>query len=234
MTGGTRSFQRRRRSVRIQEVGQSLRRRCVHDYALGVGRRPDPPLPARNGDRSTTRRPRQTRIGLIREIIALRLNFAEPGGISGETTMHAFARRIVAPASFVGILLAGAASAFAQAPAPPRPRRRISARSKSRPPSSPTTSTRSRAGGTIGVLTGPDGVFMVDSQFAPLTDKIVAAIKQISTADPVHGQHARARRSHRRQREPRQDGRRDPLARSAARSGWPAARDPRRRRRCRC
>jgi cyclase len=36
------------------------------------------------------------------------------------------------------------------------------------------------SGGRIGVLTGPDGVFMVDSQFAPLTDKIVAAIKQIS------------------------------------------------------
>ncbi|HEY2150079.1 MAG TPA: MBL fold metallo-hydrolase [Vicinamibacterales bacterium] len=36
------------------------------------------------------------------------------------------------------------------------------------------------SGGTIGVLTGPDGVLMVDSQFAPLTDKIVAAIKQIS------------------------------------------------------
>ena len=36
------------------------------------------------------------------------------------------------------------------------------------------------AGGAIGVLTGPDGVFMVDSQYAPLTDKIVAAIKQIS------------------------------------------------------
>jgi glyoxylase-like metal-dependent hydrolase (beta-lactamase superfamily II) len=35
-------------------------------------------------------------------------------------------------------------------------------------------------GGTIGVLVGPDGVFMVDSQFAPLTDKIVAAIKQIT------------------------------------------------------
>src|ERR1700694_5936164 len=35
-------------------------------------------------------------------------------------------------------------------------------------------------GGMIGVLTGPDGVFMVDSQFAPLTDKIVAAVKQIS------------------------------------------------------
>ena len=36
------------------------------------------------------------------------------------------------------------------------------------------------AGGTIGVLTGPDGVFMVDSQFAPLTEKIVAAVRQIS------------------------------------------------------
>ena len=35
-------------------------------------------------------------------------------------------------------------------------------------------------GGVIGVLTGPDGVLMVDSQFAPLTPKIVAAIKQIS------------------------------------------------------
>ena len=35
-------------------------------------------------------------------------------------------------------------------------------------------------GGTIGVLTGPDGVLMVDAQFAPLSDKIVAAIKQIS------------------------------------------------------
>src|SRR6476659_2376837 len=36
------------------------------------------------------------------------------------------------------------------------------------------------SGGTIGVLAGPDGVLMVDAQFAPLSDKIVAAIKQIS------------------------------------------------------
>src|SRR6188768_1940871 len=35
-------------------------------------------------------------------------------------------------------------------------------------------------GGAIGVLAGPDGVLMVDAQFAPLTEKIVAAIKQIS------------------------------------------------------
>ena len=35
-------------------------------------------------------------------------------------------------------------------------------------------------GGTIGVLAGPDGVILVDTQFAPLTGKIVAAVKQIS------------------------------------------------------
>lgn len=35
-------------------------------------------------------------------------------------------------------------------------------------------------GGTISVLTGPDGVLMVDDQYAPLTDKIVAAVKNVS------------------------------------------------------
>jgi cyclase len=51
-------------------------------------------------------------------------------------------------------------------------------------------------GGAIGVLTGPDGVLMVDSQFAPLTEKIVAAVKQVSTTPikflintHVHGDH---------------------------------------------
>lgn len=52
-------------------------------------------------------------------------------------------------------------------------------------------------GGAIGVLTGPDGVLMVDSEFAPLTAKIVAAIKQVSNGAPikflinthVHGDH---------------------------------------------
>lgn len=51
-------------------------------------------------------------------------------------------------------------------------------------------------GGTIGVLAGPDGIFVVDSQFAPLTEKIVAAIKQISPSPirflvntHVHGDH---------------------------------------------
>ncbi|OFW28320.1 MAG: hypothetical protein A3H97_00055 [Acidobacteria bacterium RIFCSPLOWO2_02_FULL_65_29] len=36
------------------------------------------------------------------------------------------------------------------------------------------------SGGMVGALVGPDGVFLVDSQFAPLSDKLVAAIKQIS------------------------------------------------------
>jgi cyclase len=51
-------------------------------------------------------------------------------------------------------------------------------------------------GGTIGVLAGPDGVFMVDTQFAPLSEKIAAAIRQI-TPQPIkfivnthlHGDH---------------------------------------------
>lgn len=52
-------------------------------------------------------------------------------------------------------------------------------------------------GGTIGILTGPDGVFMVDTQFAPLSDKIIAAIRKASNNEPikyvvnthVHGDH---------------------------------------------
>ncbi len=51
-------------------------------------------------------------------------------------------------------------------------------------------------GGTIGVLVGPDGTFMVDSQFAPLSQKIAAAIHQISDKPirfmvntHVHGDH---------------------------------------------
>jgi cyclase len=52
-------------------------------------------------------------------------------------------------------------------------------------------------GGTIGVLTGPDGVFMVDTQFAPLSQKIMAEIRKVSNNAPikyivnthVHGDH---------------------------------------------
>src|SRR5215510_2661326 len=51
-------------------------------------------------------------------------------------------------------------------------------------------------GGMIGALVGPDGVFLVDTQFAPLTEKIVAAVKKISPTPikfivntHVHGDH---------------------------------------------
>jgi len=40
------------------------------------------------------------------------------------------------------------------------------------------------SGGMIGILTGPDGVFMVDAQYAQLTNKIVAAIKKV-TPSPI-------------------------------------------------
>jgi len=39
---------------------------------------------------------------------------------------------------------------------------------------------RPGGGGNIGVQVGPDGVLLVDSLFAPLADKLVAAVKQIT------------------------------------------------------
>ena len=98
-------------------------------------------------------------------------------------------------------------------------------------------------GGTIGVLAGPDGVLMVDAQFAPLSDKIVAAIKQISDGrirflinTHVHGDHtggneniAQDRRDDPRAREPaRAAGEAGAAARTASRRAGAAAR------RCRC
>ncbi len=51
-------------------------------------------------------------------------------------------------------------------------------------------------GGRIGILTGPDGILMVDTQFAQISDRILAAIRQISDAPfrilvntHVHGDH---------------------------------------------
>src|SRR5436190_4368462 len=52
------------------------------------------------------------------------------------------------------------------------------------------------AGGLVGVLVGPDGIFMVDSQYAQVSDKLLAAIKKISPAPirfmantHIHGDH---------------------------------------------
>jgi cyclase len=51
-------------------------------------------------------------------------------------------------------------------------------------------------GGRMGVQVGPDGIFIVDSQFAPLSERILAAIRKISPAPlrfvvntHVHGDH---------------------------------------------
>ncbi|MBZ5579475.1 MAG: MBL fold metallo-hydrolase [Acidobacteriia bacterium] len=51
-------------------------------------------------------------------------------------------------------------------------------------------------GGTIGILVGPDGVFQVDAQFAPLSEKIATAIRAVSNGrfrflvnTHVHGDH---------------------------------------------
>jgi glyoxylase-like metal-dependent hydrolase (beta-lactamase superfamily II) len=51
-------------------------------------------------------------------------------------------------------------------------------------------------GGNVGVLVGDDGVLMIDDQFAPLTEKLVAAVKTISKKPikmlvntHVHGDH---------------------------------------------
>ena len=58
-------------------------------------------------------------------------------------------------------------------------------------------------GGNITIAVGTDGIIMVDGQFAPLHDKIKAAIEAISTAaDQISRQHALPRRSYRRQRGP--------------------------------
>ena len=39
-------------------------------------------------------------------------------------------------------------------------------------------------GGNIGLFIGEDGVFLIDDQYAPLTEKIVAAIREVS-AEPI-------------------------------------------------
>lgn len=51
-------------------------------------------------------------------------------------------------------------------------------------------------GGTMGVLAGPEGVLMVDANFAPMSDKVIAAVHKISNAPirflintHVHGDH---------------------------------------------
>jgi glyoxylase-like metal-dependent hydrolase (beta-lactamase superfamily II) len=81
-----------------------------------------------------------------------------------------------------GVTAVLASPAFAQAPAPAAaPQQDFSKVEIKTTRLADNFYTLEGSGGTIGILAGPDGVFMVDSQYAPLTDKIVAAVKQVST-----------------------------------------------------
>jgi cyclase len=53
------------------------------------------------------------------------------------------------------------------------------------------------SGGNIGVFTGPEGILMIDNQFAPLSEKITAAIKTLDAGpirflinSHIHGDHS--------------------------------------------
>ena len=95
----------------------------------------------------------------------------------------------------LAVLLAGhVAAAQAQAPAPQGPPPEVKV---------VTTTLGGRVygidgqGGRAAALVGPDGIFLVDSQFAPVTEKIVAALKALSPAPVrflvnthVHGDHS--------------------------------------------
>ncbi len=83
----------------------------------------------------------------------------------------------------LGAVLSVATSAFGQAPAAPAaaPQQDFSKVEIKTTKLTDSFYTLEGSGGTIGILAGPDGVFMVDTQYAQLTDKIVAAIKQVSS-----------------------------------------------------
>lgn len=83
----------------------------------------------------------------------------------------------------LGAVLSVATSAFGQAPAAPAapPQQDFSKVEIKTTKLTDSYYTLEGSGGTIGILVGPDGVFMVDTQYAQLTEKLVAAIKQVST-----------------------------------------------------
>jgi glyoxylase-like metal-dependent hydrolase (beta-lactamase superfamily II) len=108
--------------------------------------------------------------------------------------MNRFARSVLGTLS-LGLLASGA---LAQAPAQPPP---------AAPPDFSKVEIKTHRvagnfyylegqGGNVGVLIGDDGVLMIDDQFAPLTEKIMAAVKALSQKPVrllvnthVHGDH---------------------------------------------
>ncbi len=95
------------------------------------------------------------------------------------------------------LLMSVAAHAQAQTPAPAAPAPVDYSKVEMKTTQlAPNFYTLEGSGGTIGVLVGPDGILMVDDEFAPLSDKIVAAIRKVSNAPirflvntHVHGDH---------------------------------------------
>lgn len=83
----------------------------------------------------------------------------------------------------LGAVLSMATSAFGHAPAAPAapPQQDFSKVEIKTTKLTDSYYTLEGSGGTIGILVGPDGVLVVDTQYAQLTEKIVAAIKQVST-----------------------------------------------------
>ena len=88
--------------------------------------------------------------------------------------MNRFLRSAVAAAAAITVGLLAAPS-FAQAQQPDFSKVQIKTTQLA-----PDFYTLEGQGGTISVLVGPDGVLLVDSQFAPLTDRLVAAIRAIT------------------------------------------------------
>ena len=85
--------------------------------------------------------------------------------------------------ALAGAVVLSSTAAFAQAPAAPAaaPQQDFSKVEIKTTKLAEGFYTLEGSGGTIGILAGPDGVFMVDTQYAALTDKLVAAIKQVSS-----------------------------------------------------
>ena len=103
-------------------------------------------------------------------------------------TAHSLASIAAAAALFIGLCAAGSASAQA---GPDFSKVEIKTTQLA-----PDFWTLEGQGGTISVLAGPEGILLVDSQFAPLTDKLVAAIRRFSDKPirflvdtHVHGDH---------------------------------------------
>src|SRR5215831_3053138 len=83
------------------------------------------------------------------------------------------------PAVFARALFAGvlAAFTFAAPPAGAQDFDKVVIKTENL---APNVSVLFGAGGNIGVFTAPDGVMLVDDQYAPLTPKIQAAVKALS------------------------------------------------------